>query len=88
VLVHRLAQPIDPWVIADAIVSHIHKDNLKVLVGAILLLGDKGKVEELAQDRGDIRIIWFMANFATTCLRVRRFGRLTLGRKVRQVVAS
>jgi hypothetical protein len=42
-LVHRLAQPVDPWVIADSIVSHIHKDNLKVLVGAILLLGDKGR---------------------------------------------
>jgi hypothetical protein len=71
VLVHRLAQPVDPWVIADGIVSHIHKDDLKVLVGAILLLGDKGKVEELAHDGAEIRIVWFianLANFAITCL--------------------
>jgi hypothetical protein len=37
VLVHILAQPVDPWVIANGIVGHINKDDLKVLVGAILL---------------------------------------------------
>lgn len=37
VLVHRLAEPVDPWVIADSIVCNIHKDDLKVLVGGILI---------------------------------------------------
>jgi hypothetical protein len=36
VLVHRLAEPVDPWVIADSAVSNIHKDDLKVLVGGVL----------------------------------------------------
>jgi hypothetical protein len=36
VLVHRLAEPVDPWVIADSTVSNIHKDDLKVLVGGVL----------------------------------------------------
>lgn len=36
VLVHRVAEPVDPGVIADGIVSHINKDNLEVFVGTIL----------------------------------------------------
>ena len=36
VLVHRLAEPVDPWVVADSTVSNINKDDLKVLVGRVL----------------------------------------------------
>jgi hypothetical protein len=36
VLVHRVAEPVDPWVVADSIVCNINKDDLKVLVGGIL----------------------------------------------------
>jgi hypothetical protein len=37
VLVHILAQPVDPGVVADGSVGNINKDDLKVLVGAILI---------------------------------------------------
>ena len=43
VLVHSLAKPVDPWVVADGTVSHINQDDLKVLVGAILWFRDKEK---------------------------------------------
>jgi hypothetical protein len=36
VLVHRVAEPVDPWVVADSIVSNIHEYHLKVLVGRVL----------------------------------------------------
>jgi hypothetical protein len=36
VLVHRLAEPVDSWVVADSTVSNINKDDLKVLVGRVL----------------------------------------------------
>jgi hypothetical protein len=50
VFVHTIAQPVDPWVIADGIVGNIDKDDLKVLVGTILCWqNDKA----LAQNRLD-----------------------------------
>jgi hypothetical protein len=36
VLVHRVAEPVDPWVVADSAVCNVNKDDLKVLVGGIL----------------------------------------------------
>ena len=36
VLVDTLADPVDPWVIADGIVCGINKDDLKVFVSRIL----------------------------------------------------
>ena len=36
VLVHILAQPVDPGVVADGSVGNINKDDLKVFVGTIL----------------------------------------------------
>jgi hypothetical protein len=36
VLVHRVAEPVDPWVVADGTVCNVNKDDLKVLVGGIL----------------------------------------------------
>ena len=36
VLVDRVAQPVDPRVVADRIVSHVHHDHLKVLVSRVL----------------------------------------------------
>ena len=37
VLVNRIADPVNSWVIADSIVCNIHQDNLKVLVSRILI---------------------------------------------------
>jgi hypothetical protein len=38
---------------------------------------------------GDLGSVWFVANYATLCLRlIVRIEQLTLGRKVRQSVAS
>ncbi|CAB78741.1 hypothetical protein [Arabidopsis thaliana] len=36
VLVHRVADPVDPWIISDGIVCRVYKDNLVVLVGRVL----------------------------------------------------
>lgn len=36
VLVHRVAEPVDPGVVAHGLVLHIHKDNLEVFVRGIL----------------------------------------------------
>jgi hypothetical protein len=37
VLVHRVADPVDPWIISDGIVCRVYKDNLVVLVGRVLI---------------------------------------------------
>lgn len=37
VLVHGIAEPVDPWIVADSIVGDIHKDHLKVFVGWVLI---------------------------------------------------
>lgn len=36
VLVNRIADPINPWVIADCIVGSINQDNFKVLISGVL----------------------------------------------------
>lgn len=36
VLVNRVAEPVDSWVVSDSIMSNINQDHLKVLVGRIL----------------------------------------------------
>ncbi|GER46536.1 B-block binding subunit of TFIIIC [Striga asiatica] len=36
VLVDRIAEPIDPWVIADSSVGRVNQDNFKVLVSRVL----------------------------------------------------
>ena len=36
VLVHWVADPVDPRIISDGIVCRVHKDNLVVLVGRVL----------------------------------------------------
>jgi len=36
VLVNRIADPVNPWVIADRIVGSINQDNFKVLISGVL----------------------------------------------------
>ena len=50
VLVHILAQPVDPGVVADSSVGNINKDDLKVFVGTILCLRQE-QWQALAQSR-------------------------------------
>ena len=50
VLVHILAQPVDPGVVADGSVGNINKDDLKVFVGTILCLRQE-QWQALAQSR-------------------------------------
>jgi hypothetical protein len=60
------------------------------------LTGDKNRQDRRTREAGILRIdrrhlgpVWFVANCATLCLRlVVRIEELTLGRKVRQSVAS
>ena len=51
VLVHILAQPVDPGVVADGSVGNINEDDLKVLVRTILCGERDGQLQVLVQNK-------------------------------------
>ncbi|MFS7936865.1 hypothetical protein Hanom_Chr05g00420811 [Helianthus anomalus] len=36
VFVHRVADPVDPWIVANSSMCRVHQDYFKVLVGRVL----------------------------------------------------